>query len=306
MKATHNGVLYLLNPKANDGNARNNWKNVCKKYPQLKDASIDIITIANLSSFIEKAGPEVIAIVGGDGTINSICNAIFPFRKKPLVTIFPMGTGNALASCFGVETVDKAMDVLLRRPHYVAIDLMKTNIPNYKIGVFNISVGFDARVVHTHTNYRYIGLRSYIISGIVSMIIHPEKAMTFTIDRSVTFRATASSLVIANCPVIGQNYVVAQHAKINDGILDCTLFSTKYDYFANLRLRGFRHPLYSELGKTYFKAKHIRIAGEPFIQIDGDPVTEKNGIEIEIVPSAVTFLHNDKKNIDPKFWPFIA
>lgn len=305
MKTTHNGVLYLLNPKANDGGAGGNWSKVVQKYPQLKD-SLDITKIKNLSSFIEKEAPEVIAIAGGDGTINSVTNAIFPLRKKPLLTIFPMGTGNALAYCFGVETIDKAMDVLLHHRERIAIDVMETNIPNYKIGVFNISVGFDARVVHTHTNYRYIGLRSYIISGIVSLIIHPEKEMTFTIDHEVTFRATACSLMIANCPIIGQNYVVSQEAKVNDGVLDCTLFSTKYDYFANLRLRGFRHPLYSELGKTYFKAKHIRIAGEPFIQIDGDPVTEKNDIDIEIVPRTIAFLRNDKKHIDQRYLPFIA
>ena len=306
MKTAHNGIIYLLNPKANDKNARNNWERVCKKYPEIKDASVDITTIADLSPFIEKEAPQAIAIAGGDGTINSVCNAIFPLAKKPLLAIFPMGTGNALAYCFGVETVDKAMHVLRRRPKSIAIDVMKTNIPNYKIGVFNISVGFDARVVHTHTNYRYIGLRSYLISGIVSLIVHPEKEMTVTIDKSVTFRATASSLMIANCPIIGQNYVVAENAKVNDGVLDCTLFSTKYDYFANLRVRGFRHPLYSELGKTYFKAKHIRIAGEPFIQIDGDPVTEKDGIDIEIVPHAVTFLRNDKEHIDQKYLSFIA
>src|SRR5581483_10669174 len=226
-------VLFLLNPKANDGRAKKDWQRAAGEYDVLPKEPFNVTKISDLTVFLKEQSPDIIAVIGGDGTINAVCNAIYSFAKKPLVTIFPMGHGNALAYSFGVESVEKAVDVLVRQPHPIAIDVMKTSIPGYKIGVFNISVGFDARVVHTHRNYRYIGLKSYMISGVVSMIVHPEKEMTFTIDHSVTFQATASSLMIANLPVIGENFLVSENAKANDGVLDCTLFSTKYDYFAN-------------------------------------------------------------------------
>jgi diacylglycerol kinase family enzyme len=202
--------------------------------------------------------------------------------------------------------MEKAVYVLTKKPKTITIDILKTNIPKKEIGIFNISVGFDARIIHIRDNYRYIGLLSYALSGIRGFFMHSEKEMKFTIDRLVTLNATASSLVIANCPIIGQNYVIASDAKLNDGLLDCTLFSTKYAYLTNLRLKGFKHPLYSEMGKVHFKARSIRIEGEPFVQIDGDPAMSTHGLEVEIAPNQLTFLRNNKENIDMLYQPFIA
>ncbi len=297
-------ILFFINPTAKDGAARKLWHKARKKYGFLPKDPIDI-TKVNVSQVISKENPEIIAIAGGDGTVNSVCNAVSRMQKKPILSILPLGLGNALSYCLGVENMDKAVDVLTHPDKKITIDLMKTNIPDHDRGVFNISVGFDARIVLNRKDYPYIGLGAYVLSGLRSLVSHPLQEITFTIDRAVTLIARASSLVIANCPVIGQNYVISPSAKLNDGLLDCTLFSTKYAYITNLRLHGFKHPLYSEHGKVRFKAAHIRIEGEPFVQIDGDPLQRQEGIEIEIMPKQITFLRNSDKHINQSHLPFI-
>src|SRR5205814_2349495 len=107
----------------------------------------------------------ILVIAGGDGTINSVCQAVLKLSKKPTLAILPFGFGNALAYCFGVETLEKAMAVITNPKYTVTIDSMKTNLPTSPIGMFNISAGFDARIVHTRNKYRYIGFRSYSISA---------------------------------------------------------------------------------------------------------------------------------------------
>lgn len=298
-------VLYLINPLAKDGQALSIWKKIQKQYPQLPKDPLDVSGSANLKEIIQRSKPKIVAVAGGDGTINTVCAVVSKIEPKPLVAILPLGFGNAISFCLGVETIEKAMRVLQKREKTITIDLMKTNIKNHDRGVFNISAGFDARIVFIRQNYRYIGPRSYIISALQSFVSHPENEMVITVDRNVTLNTTASSLVIANCPVIGQNYVISPSAKLNDGLLDCTIFSTKYAYLTNLRLRGFKHPLYSELGKTHFKAKHIRIEGEPFVQIDGDPVVQKDSVEIEILPLQITFLRNTDEEINQEYFPFV-
>lgn len=297
-------ILFLFNPKANEGLAKRQWEKARKKYPVLPKEPADITT-ANLKNLIKKESPKIIAIAGGDGSINAVCNTIAHIQNPPVLTILPFGFGNALSYCFGVETIEKAMDVLLHPDKKVTIDLMKTTIKEHEIGVFNISAGFDARIVFNKQYFRYIGIGAYILSGLQSLIFHPEKDITFTIDHTVTMNAKASSLVIANCPIIGQNYIVSPNAKFNDGFLDCTLFSTRYSYIRNLRLHGFKHPLYTELGKVRFKARHIRFEGEPFVQIDGDSMIKKEGISIEILPARITFLRNKEANINQTYLPFI-
>jgi diacylglycerol kinase (ATP) len=298
-------ILFIFNPKSNEGNASKLWRRAQKKYSFLPSEPIDITAIS-VDEIIKIQKPHLIVIAGGDGTINAVCRAVAKLQNKPLLSILPFGFGNALSYCLGVDTMEKAIDVIQKQNKKVTVDLLKTNIPDFSIGVFSVSVGFDARIVFNRQHFLYIGFKSYILSALRSMVLHPEQDITFTIDKKVTLTARASSLVIANCPVIGQNYIVSPKAKLNDGLLDCTLFSTKYDYITNLRLRGFKHPLYSELGKVRFKASHIKIEGEPYIQIDGDPVLQREGVEIEIMPKQVTFLRNVDEQINQVYLPFVT
>lgn len=302
---TKKDILFLINPKSRSGNALKLWKNACKKHPFLPNDPVDITKI-NISSIISKTNPKIVVIAGGDGTINSVCGEVSRMQTKPILSIIPLGLGNALAYCLGVESLEKAVDVISNPHKQIIIDLMKTSVKGHTRGVFSISVGFSARVVFQRQAYKYIGFGSYILSALQSIFYHPEQEMTFTIDETVTFTAKASSLIIANSPVIGLNYIVAPNARLNDGFLDCTLISTKYADITNLRLRGFKHPLYSELGKVRFKARKIRIEGEPFVQIDGDPARESGGIDIEILPSQLTFLRNTDNRIDQEYLPFIS
>jgi len=299
-------ILYLLNPSSDEGKARRKWQKFAKRFSTLPKKPVEVAVNSDFVKIISEYKPNIIAIAGGDGTINAVCSAVLKLERKPLLAILPFGFGNALAYCLGVESIEKAAYVLTEKPKTITIDILKTNLPQKEIGVFNISVGFDARIVHFRDNFRYIGLRSYALSAVRGFFFHPEKEIKFTIDHKVVLNATASSLVIANCPIIGQNLVIAQTAKLNDGLLDCTVFSSKYAYLANLRLKGFKHPFYSEMGKVHFKAKHIRIEGEPFVQIDGDPVMSTQGLEVEILPSQLTFLRNKKENIDILYQPFIS
>lgn len=296
-------TLYLINPTANENSAGKEWAKARKKFPTLPADPVNMLYIQDLTAFIKEKEPELIVIAGGDGSVNKTCAAVLPLKKKPLLAVMPFGYGNAMAYTFGIDSVEKAMHVIATRPQEVTIDLLKTNVPDYPIGTFNISVGFDAKIVYRRMNDRYIGFRSYFLSAMRTLFFHTENKMSFTIDHAVELHATASSLVIANSPIIGLNFLVADYARMNDANLDCTMFSTKVAFITNMRLRGITHPLYSNKGKVQFKAKHIRIDGEPFVQIDGDPVVLQAPLEVEILPSSVTFLANDADY--PMYTPFV-
>jgi diacylglycerol kinase family enzyme len=189
-------IVYLLNPKASDERSMELWDKAKEKYSFLPEKPYYSTEIPDIAGWVKKEKPDIIAIAGGDGTINKITQAILPLIDKPMLSIIPMGTGNALSYCLGVDTLEKALFVLREQPKSIAIDVMKTNIPELPIGVFNLSVGFDARIVFNRVSYRYIGWKSYILSAVRSVFSHPEKEITFTIDKKVTLKATASSLVV--------------------------------------------------------------------------------------------------------------
>jgi len=301
----NNKILYLINPLANENTALKRWGKIHDKFPYLPKNPIDVTQIPNLNEFIKEKKPKTIVIIGGDGTINKICQAILPLSTKPDLTIIPLGFGNALSYCLGVETVEKALYVIRNKSEKLEIDLFKTTIPEIPIGVFTMGIGFDGQVVHTRMYQKYIGVRSYALAIITSYFTHIEKMLTFTIDNNITMAAMASVLMIANAPTIGRNFISSENAKLNDGLLSCTLFSSHYAYLTNLRLKGFKHPLYSEKNKVNFSARHIKISGDQMAQIDGDPAIHVKPIEIEVLPKSVTFLRNKIEDIVLPSVPFI-
>src|SRR5260221_11351449 len=115
-------ILYVLNPKANDGQAVFQWKTAQNRFPTLPKTPLDITRVGDLTAYIKEYDPDIIAIAGGDGTINAICRAIVGLKKKPFLSILPLGHGMGLSYCFGVETFGKAIEVLNGKSEPIAID----------------------------------------------------------------------------------------------------------------------------------------------------------------------------------------
>lgn len=290
-------TLYILNPLANEKTAKKRWDLIRSKYSFLPKEPVDITKINDLAGFIQEKNPETIVIAGGDGTINRVTQAIITLKQKPKLALLPIGFGNALSYCLGVESIEKSISVIKNPQESLPIDVFKTTIPEVPLGVFTMGIGFDGQIVHTRMYHSYIGIRSYALSVIRSYFSHIDKQLTFTIDHKTTFTSTASALILANAPIVGRNLLLSDTAKLNDGLLDGILFSSHYAYLTNFRMRGFKHPLYSEKNKVYFQAKHISITGEQFAQVDGDPAIHIKPIEIEVVPKAVTFWRNSISKI---------
>lgn len=297
-------TLYLFNPLSAEGYAPQFWKQARALADYLPEEPIDLTKIENKVEYIAAKDPDLVVIAGGDGSINAVCGAILQLKKKPRIAVMPVGFGNALAYCLGVDTLEKSLYVIKNAPQIVRMDMMKTSIPSYPYAVFNMSVGFDARIIHRRMTDRYIGMRSYVLSAVRSILEHNENEIVFTVDNTVAITATASSLVIANAPTIGKNWMVTDSAYLNDGYLDCTLFSSKFAYLTNLRLKGFKHPLYNNLGKVRFKARHIKVEGEPLVQVDGDPATLRASLEVDVIPHAIEVLCNESSQIDIPYLPF--
>src|SRR3712207_5319021 len=94
-------TLFLLNPKAKHDTGAKNWKNLHKKYPQLPEHPLDITKI-DLAKIINQRDHRLIVIAGGDGAINAVSDIVSRMKKKPMLSIVPLGTGNAISYCFGV------------------------------------------------------------------------------------------------------------------------------------------------------------------------------------------------------------
>src|SRR5258708_33810819 len=106
--STNDEIVYLINPKSNEGNAMKLWRKMIKQYDLLQKEPLDTTRIS-LEKEVKKRQPKLIVIAGGDGTINAVCSLLCTMEKKPCLAILPFGFGNALSYCFGVESMEKAI-----------------------------------------------------------------------------------------------------------------------------------------------------------------------------------------------------
>jgi len=286
-------TLYIFNPKSNGGKSASSWKKLVSKYDFLPDQPIDITSVSDLSSLISSNSPELVVAMGGDGTVNAVASSIMNLEHKPTIAVVPLGFGNALSYSLGVEDIDRAIDVIQKRPRKVVIDIVKTNIPSHDYGLFAVSVGFDAQVVLDKDNkfLRRINPYSYILSALSVSLKHRPKPLEIVIDDKFEIETMAASLLVANWPTIGKNILVSENARYNDGFLNCTIFLSKSSYVKNMRYKGIKHPLYSRSGgKILFKAKKLKITGERYVQVDGDATTMNGPIELSVAPNKLKFL----------------
>ncbi|MBP9818049.1 hypothetical protein KBC75_04895 [Candidatus Shapirobacteria bacterium] len=288
-------ILFLINPFSDQHNSLRKWNRLANKYSFLQKISwLRRPKKINLKNLLEKYQPDFLGIAGGDGTANFIVRSIYqlPLNQQPTICPVPLGFGNALAYNLHIDNPDQAIQLLLNGNQTIKTDLLNLDIPGTPICLFNMSLGFDAKIVHYTQKNRYIGLKSYVISAIRSVFDFVPRTLKLTLNNSVQIESETESLAITNMPYIGQNFQITPHSTIDNGLIDCVFFPTKYAYFTNLRFKGFTHPLYRKTGKVYFSAKTITVKRARYIQVDGDPITYRKPFTITVSPRCLKCLTN--------------
>lgn len=154
------------------------------------------------------AGCDVVAIAGGDGTIDEVVNGLAGLAAT--VAIIPLGTANVLAGEIG----------LARNPETVADTIVRGTARTIHIGrigerrfVMMAGVGFDARVVAGVSRglKRAIGKYAYVIEALRQMLRYRPVKFEVEIAGEVM---RAASVILANGRSYAGRYTVAPEARL--------------------------------------------------------------------------------------------
>jgi YegS/Rv2252/BmrU family lipid kinase len=198
------------------------------------DGSIELTRRAGHATELARAaamnGAQLIASVGGDGTLNEVARALV--GSDVFYGIIPLGSGNGLARDLGLPLdFNQALAVLLdgtARP----IDTGEVNgLPFFNV----MGLGFDAEVGRRFNlskkrgflSYLKIGLKAWFAYRKEPLVIEPEDGAPIAIDAFVT--------AIANSSQYGNNARIAPRARLDDGRLDLAAITTR-NPFASLTL----------------------------------------------------------------------
>lgn len=161
---------------------------------------------------------DVIAVAGGDGTINEVVNGI---RDPNLaLAVIPMGTANVLAHEIGLGGSPKeiAETIAHGTPRRISVGIV-----NGRRFVMMAGFGFDAYVVQQvkPAVKRLVGKMAYVLSTLGALASFKFPKYRVTVDGK-TF--DVASAVIANGHFYGGTFVAARDARLEDPSLHVVLF----------------------------------------------------------------------------------
>ena len=232
-------ITLIANPAAGKGSCAHA---VPKARTQLDELGLDYTLImtegpmhaVELARLASLEGAEIVAAMGGDGTVNEVLNGLMLARAeggKARLAVLEAGRGNDFGYGAGIPKSLEMDCKLLVEGEAHAIDILKVIVddqaPRY-VGN-GIGIGFDAMVGFVAAKHKVLsGFPSYLAAAITTLYRYytPPK-VRLTVDGDV-WEQHALMVSLMNGRRMGGGFMMAPTAEPDDGLIDaCIVASDK-------------------------------------------------------------------------------
>lgn len=229
---------------------------------------------------------DVLAVAGGDGTINEVLNGIS--ANAPPLAIVPIGTANVLAAEISLDRSSAAIAETIATGSARSVSLGEANGRRFAVMA---SVGLDAEVVDkVNLNLkRLFGKTAYLIETLHQLVTLKPAAYRLRVD-GVDHRA--HGVIIANGRFYGGRFVAAPGANIEKPSLDVCRCARKGRLASIQYLASLASGQLAERSDYHIStATSIEITGPEgaSLQADGD-VLARLPATISVLPDAVDLI----------------
>lgn len=286
-------VLVLINPNSGKKNSKESVLDALNVF-SANNYQMEIYLSQkpmDVTCYIEENGErfDVVAVFGGDGTLNEATNGLMKLKHKPVISYFPTGTMNDFGTNFGLTNDMKQCANIACVGHIESFDVGKMN-SRY----FNYVAGFGAFCnVSYETKQelkKQIGNLAYIIKAIHEIPnLHPYH-VKMNLDGKVFEKDLMFGLIINGNRVAGFEMVEQADNTFKDGLFDIILV----EHTPNL-LELYNYPLgvlHPELNMKYverYQAKSIVIESQEKLAwtLDGEEGEETLVARVENISQAL-------------------
>jgi diacylglycerol kinase (ATP) len=275
-------IFFILNRKSGNRNLNDLIKLIDQKS---KSHPFDYI-IHFLDSFstdlirkeINKYKPNIVAVAGGDGSINLLAN-ILAGSSIPLA-IIPFGSANGMAKDLGIPLeIEESIEILLTGT-INKIDLIKINDRKC---IHLADVGLNARVVNRFEKDLKRGLLTYAKHLIGEMFFLKNYVFHIVYDGK-KIRRKGVSITFANASKYGTGAVINPEGKLDDGKFELVLVKPfpKIKLFS-IAWKMFTNQLHTSDYVEIFSCKKAVVFSnkKTTLQIDGEVVGKVKEIRLE-------------------------
>jgi len=168
--------------------------------------------ISKIRALYLKYKPERIIIIGGDGTIKTVAEAIE--NQEVILGILPAGSSNGLAVDLDLmKTIDENLEIAFR-DHFTELDTIAINGKK----CFHLSdLGLNAELVKNYGKSDIRGKWGYLLQAFTTLIDLGEPFMATIKANNHTYKSQARMIVIANSKKYGTGVTINPKGDMNDG-----------------------------------------------------------------------------------------
>jgi diacylglycerol kinase (ATP) len=221
-----------------------------------------------------RRGVDVVAAVGGDGTVNEVANGLDGY-DVPL-GIIPVGTANDFARQVGIPAdADHAMDVILQRKPR-RLDTASLNGRRF-LNVSTAGVGAEATAETPAEAKESLGALAYLISGMRKLADLRPQTARFAGD-GFEYNGQFLMFAVGLTRASGGGTMVTPMASATDGLLDlCIVEDMSRAEFARTVLRVKRGEHVGQDGVQYVQVRSVTIeSSDPVaVNVDGESSNAK-------------------------------
>ncbi len=232
--------LVIVNPNAGRRKGEKDWPEISG---MLKEAGFNFSSIftehrnhaLNIALEHFNAGYRKVIVVGGDGTLNEVVNAVFAQKNVPttsiLIGMIMVGTGNDWGRMYNIKTDYKQAIKIIKRGRSFIQDAAMVNFhegeeEKSRYYVNMAGMGYDALVADMTNKMKEQGKggpMAYFYNIFRGLFKYDYKHLEVTVDGKEVFSGRVFSLSIGVCKFNGGGMMQLPNAIPDDGLLDLTI-----------------------------------------------------------------------------------
>jgi YegS/Rv2252/BmrU family lipid kinase len=242
-------------------------------------------------------GFDAAVAVGGDGTINEVCNGLA--RSETALAVLPAGTANVYAAEVGIPiwwplnpgAVNNAAEIIVTGQSR-RVDLGRVRLANGTQRYFLMwcGIGLDAAISQALKpgETRRLGMAAWVVSGFMVAVDFMGTKANILTDEGL-LRKRVLWAVVSNGQLYGRIWRMAPEAKMDDGILDVAVM-TGHGWPSTVRhLAGLTLGQHVKDPDFFLRqTTHLSLLAKEAlpVHVDAEPVGV-TPVEVEVVPLAL-------------------
>ncbi|MFA6600796.1 MAG: diacylglycerol kinase family protein [Candidatus Omnitrophota bacterium] len=240
-----------------------------------------------IAQILLRQGEPLIAVAGGDGTINEAVNALA--GSKTAVGILPLGTANTFAIELGIPfSIPGAVEIIMQKK-VRTIDLGKAGNHYFMMGA---GMSFDSHVIRKIRSHekRSLGSVAYILTGISESLRYSfPRLRVESHDGLGAIKSDGYLVIVSNARFYGGCFKAAPRALLDDGLLDVIVMKKRRVWDLLRYLSVMRKADITRLSDVdYFQCRKFCVTAESEVEIHVDAeVAEKTPCTFECIPGAL-------------------